>query len=336
MAMIDDALRGELRAAVVAHLPSDEREAAAIPAFLEHFDALADPLSETADPVHVTGSAILVGSRGVVLHKHKRLGIWVQPGGHVDDGETPWEAALRETIEETGLAGRHPADGVRFVHLDVHSGGRGHTHLDLRYLIIGPDAEPAPPPGESPETFWFSWDEALVKADPGLRGALTALRPSCTFTLRPATHDDASAVAEVYLRSRRFGLPTITNAHTDDEIRAWIGEHLIPQDEVWVGVDGHQRIVGMMSLAPANPTDDDTIHAWIEQLYLDPAVIGLGLGEQFVELAKQHFTEGLQLWAFQVNEAAQRFYGRNGFVEVERTAGAANEEHEPDVRMAWR
>lgn len=334
--MIDDALRAELRAAVVAHLPCDEREAAAIPAFVEHFDALADPLSETADPVHVTGSAILVGSRGVVLHKHKRLGLWIQPGGHIEAGEMPWEAALRETIEETGVPGRHPADGVRFVHLDVHAGGRGHTHLDLRYLIIGPDVDTAPPPGESQETYWFGWDDAIAKADEGLRGALIDLRPSCTFTLRPAVEADGPAVAEVYLRSLRIALPRISSIHSDESIRAWVVDHIMNEHEIWVGVDGHDRLVGMLGLGPPDPTAIDTIHARIQYLYLDPSVIGMGLGERFVELAKEHFSEGLQLWAFQVNVAAQRFYARHGFVEVERTDGAENDEREPDVRMTWR
>jgi ADP-ribose pyrophosphatase YjhB (NUDIX family) len=41
----------------------------------------------------------------VVLHRHRVLGIWVQPGGHIDSGETPWDAAVRETAEETGLVG---------------------------------------------------------------------------------------------------------------------------------------------------------------------------------------------------------------------------------------
>ena len=68
---------------------------------------LARPFDEHADPVHVTGSAFIVGPRGIVLLRHRRLGIWVQPGGHVDAGETPWDGARREAVEETGLPVRH-------------------------------------------------------------------------------------------------------------------------------------------------------------------------------------------------------------------------------------
>ena len=74
---------------------------------------LAAPFDQDADPVHVTGSAIVVGPRGVVLLKHKRLGLWLQPGGHIDAGETPWDAALREAREETGLDVRFAGDAPR-------------------------------------------------------------------------------------------------------------------------------------------------------------------------------------------------------------------------------
>jgi 8-oxo-dGTP pyrophosphatase MutT (NUDIX family) len=135
--------------------------------FLAELDRLTDPCDRHADPVHVTGSAIVVGPRGTVLHWHKRIGGWLQPGGHVDPGETPWQAALREAHEETGLRVRHPDGGPRLVHLDVHPAGP-HVHLDLRYLLVSEDAEPAPPPGESQQVRWFTLADAIALADPAL------------------------------------------------------------------------------------------------------------------------------------------------------------------------
>jgi hypothetical protein len=60
----------------------------------------------------------------------------------------------------------------------VHEGGRGHIHLDLRYLLTvrGSD-EPAPPAGESQDVRWFGWAEAMDVADPGLTGFLRAYAP---------------------------------------------------------------------------------------------------------------------------------------------------------------
>lgn len=192
-------VRARVRAAVVARVPVDRRERESLERFVAAFDLLVDPFSEAADPVHVTGSAVVVGPRGVLLHRHKRLGIWLQPGGHVDPGETPWAAALREAGEETGLDVRFagpsttpdgppdgpsdgpsdgPPDGIpELVHVDVHPGPRGHTHLDLRYLVDGGHADPTPPAGESQEIGWFDWPAAIEVADPGLRGALESLRP---------------------------------------------------------------------------------------------------------------------------------------------------------------
>ena len=160
----------------------DEREASSIERFLVAFDVLEAPLDQESDPIHVTGSGIVVGPRGVVLLEHKRLGIWLQPGGHIDPDETPWDAALRESREETGLevAFAGPVDAAaipELLHVDVHEGGRGHTHLDLRYLIDGGDADPDPPEGESQQIDWFTWDAAVNRADPGLRGILESLRP---------------------------------------------------------------------------------------------------------------------------------------------------------------
>ncbi len=158
-----------MRRSVVERTPIDQAERDSIDRFLIEFDRLVDPLDQSLDPVHVTGSAIVVGPRGVVLLRHKRLGLWLQPGGHIDQGETPWEAALREAHEETGLnvsyADVDPHGVPRLAHVDVHPGGRGHTHLDLRYVLAAGDADPVPPVGESQEIGWFDWPAAIERAD---------------------------------------------------------------------------------------------------------------------------------------------------------------------------
>lgn len=174
--MPPDELLRQVLADVESRRPVDEREQASIERFAAEVGRLEHPFDEHADPVHITASALIVGPRGIVLHRHKRLGIWLQPGGHIDPGELPWDGAVREAIEETGLPARLPTgDRPSLAHVDVHPGPRGHTHLDLRYVVDADDADPAPPVGESQDVAWFGWDEARAVADPGLAGILAVL-----------------------------------------------------------------------------------------------------------------------------------------------------------------
>ena len=160
-------------------VPASPREHSSRLRILTELGTLERPFDRDGGLVHVTGSGLLSGRRGTVLLVHKKLGIWVQPGGHVDAGEAPSDAAVREATEETGLAVHHPAGGPCLLHLDVHPAADEHTHLDLRYLLIcDDDGDPSPGEGESRQVRWFALDEALGVAggDGGLGDALERLR----------------------------------------------------------------------------------------------------------------------------------------------------------------
>ncbi|MGY4975769.1 N-acetyltransferase family protein [Streptomyces sp. 900105755] len=148
---------------------------------------------------------------------------------------------------------------------------------------------------------------------------------STGVVLRRAGGPDAAGVADVWLRSFDAALPTVVRPRSDDEVRAYIRDVVVPARETWVAEAGG-RVVGMMVLA----------EELLSQLYLAPEWRGRGIGDRFVALAKERSPSGLTLWTFQVNKPAHRFYERHGFVAVEHTDGSGNEEREPDVRYVWR
>ena len=98
---------------------------------------------------------------------------------------------------------RHAGAVPELAHVDVHPGPRGHTHLDLRYLLDGGDADPAPPPEESQEVAWFDWPAALAIAEPGMAGILHSL--AAAFVVTSADMDivelHARTVAEFVARA---------------------------------------------------------------------------------------------------------------------------------------
>ena len=141
--------------------------------------------------------------------------------------------------------------------------------------------------------------------------------------LRLAVADDADVIAAIHLAAFRATY-VFPPAHADEEVRSWVAGHLLPETETWVAeLDG--AVVAFCSLR----------EGWIEQLYVAPGHTGGGIGSRLIELAKSRQPEGLQLWTFQVNVGARRFYERHGFRAVELTDGAGNEERQPDVRYAW-
>ena len=154
----------------------------AILAFVERHP---DPFDRRIAEGHLTGSAIVVSAAGdqVLLLHHRKLGRWLQPGGHAEPGERDGEAvALREAREETGIEGLalHPS-APRPLDVDVHPiparpDEPAHLHLDLRYLAVAPaGATLRRQAAEARALRWFTWDElAALDLDPGLRRALRA------------------------------------------------------------------------------------------------------------------------------------------------------------------
>jgi 8-oxo-dGTP pyrophosphatase MutT (NUDIX family) len=149
--------------------PADDTEDRHHRAILSHLVHAASPFSRSKfRPGHVTASLFIVdpASHLVLLHHHRRLGRWLQMGGHLDAGEAPATAALREGREESGLRDLHLlSDGIFDV--DVHGipaakGEPDHFHYDVRYVAqtrkpgsIAMDA------AESNELAWVELDRAI-------------------------------------------------------------------------------------------------------------------------------------------------------------------------------
>jgi len=144
--------------------------------------------------------------------------------------------------------------------------------------------------------------------------------------VRPLESPDCAEAAAVWWRSRTADSTQLpAPVHTQDEVRRWFADVLLPDGQTWLAEADEGGIVGVLTL------DGDDL----DQLYVVPERSGEGIGSMLVDLAKSLRPDGLALWTFQSNTRAQRFYAGHGFFEVRRTDGAANEEHAPDIRMVW-
>ncbi len=117
---------------------------------------------------HVTGSAWLVDQSGqrVLLTHHKKLGRWLQLGGHADGCSDVLEVALREAREESGIETIRPIS-ERIFDLDVHwiperHDEPGHYHHDVRFLLKVDGEEEFRVSDESHALRWFGVDEFSI------------------------------------------------------------------------------------------------------------------------------------------------------------------------------
>jgi GNAT superfamily N-acetyltransferase len=147
-----------------------------------------------------------------------------------------------------------------------------------------------------------------------------------SVSFRRGTEADGCAAAELWLRARKAAVAVIPRpVHGDDDVHAWFASHVASDSELWVAEKPAGALVGILVLDGP----------WVDQLYVEPAMTGRGIGAGLIELAKRERPDGLRLWTFAANTGAQRFYERHGFIETERTDGCGNEERAPDILYVW-
>ncbi|WP_420960096.1 GNAT family N-acetyltransferase [Brucella sp. IR073] len=142
------------------------------------------------------------------------------------------------------------------------------------------------------------------------------------YTIRQLELDDMDVAAGVHRIAFDQALPWLTGLHTPEEDRAFFRDHLFSKCTLWGAWT--DTLAGFIAFRPG----------WIDQLYVLPDFQAAGIGSALLEKAQESF-DLLQLWTFQRNDAARRFYEKRGFVAVDVTDGRENEEKEPDVLYRW-
>lgn len=143
-----------------------------------------------------------------------------------------------------------------------------------------------------------------------------------SVVVRRAVGEDAKPMAAV-MQGWLEETPWIPVLHTLAETEAFC-VRLVATTECWVAEEAG-GVCGFL-------TRDGN---WINALYLAPEARGRGVGSALLRRAMTG-CDALQLWCFQQNDGARRFYERHGFVTEEFTDGAGNDEKLPDIRYVWR
>jgi GNAT superfamily N-acetyltransferase len=161
--------------------------------------------------------------------------------------------------------------------------------------------------------------------------------------IRRALSSETDQLAELLWRVREQNAGSIpVSVHPLDAMRAWMRDVAFKEYEIWVAeasgsaeqaggsaardATSARTLVGLMALREPD---------WLEHLYVDREFTGRDIGACFLEVARRELSGSrIQLWTFQSNTGARRFYERHSFVAVQWTDGD-NEEGAPDVRYQW-
>lgn len=142
--------------------------------------------------------------------------------------------------------------------------------------------------------------------------------------VRQLERKDMAAAARVHRMAFDARLPSLAGLHRPEEDRAYFEGPVFEACEVW-GAKDADGLHGFIAFR----------EGWVDHLYVRPSRQGLGLGGRLLDVAKAKQAV-LRLWTFQRNRLARAFYEAKGFVLVELTDGARNEEQEPDALYRWR
>jgi GNAT superfamily N-acetyltransferase len=140
---------------------------------------------------------------------------------------------------------------------------------------------------------------------------------------RQLTEEHMEEAARVHRAAFDRALPWLVGLHTADEDRWFYRERVFKTCQVW-GVSERAELKGIIAFR----------EDWIDQLYVLPEAHGRGIGGALLRVAKSVFGS-LQLWTFQRNDKARRFYQARGFQLISETDGAENEEKEPAALYRW-
>ncbi|MFB6690653.1 NUDIX hydrolase [Streptomyces virginiae] len=137
--------------------------------YLEHLSAHPDGVYKPCGAGHLTASALVIDPvrERVLLTLHKKLGMWLQMGGHCEDGDAMLaEVALREGREESGIEQGLTLVPGGPVRLDRHPiPAPCNWHLDVQYAALAPAGAVAEISDESLDLRWFPYEEVASVAD---------------------------------------------------------------------------------------------------------------------------------------------------------------------------
>ena len=132
-----------------------------------------DALHRSCEPGHLTSSGFVVDPDAgkVLLIQHRKLGRWLQPGGHADGDGLLSRVAHREILEETGLGDvvvLSPAFDIDIHAIPACPSDPEHLHLDLRFLAVASARGPLNPNHETEAARWLGADDQVLDGDADL------------------------------------------------------------------------------------------------------------------------------------------------------------------------